>query len=113
MAYRSTRLEALADEAADGLQLLCDLERNWFDARRAAAAGRRSTSRAAAAVDILAAAPLASATTLAAGLGMDRRRGNAPLEAAAVRVGQAWRRCATRSHRRAGLSPDVDVGVHL
>jgi len=42
-------LEALADEAADYLQLLYSMERAWFTAR-ASVAGRRSTSRAAAAV---------------------------------------------------------------
>ena len=62
-------LTALAVEAEDALDLLIDLERAWF-AARAAVAGRRRNSRAAAAVDILAAAPLVSATSLAAGLGM-------------------------------------------
>ncbi len=62
-------LTALGGEAADVLQLLLDLERAWFAARRKVA-GRRRNSRAAAAIDLLAAAPLLSATTLAAGLGM-------------------------------------------
>ena len=62
-------LSALADEAADGLDLLVAMERAWRAARRAVA-GRRRHSRAAAAVDILAAAPLVSASSLAAGLGM-------------------------------------------
>jgi len=62
-------LRALAGEAMDALQLLLDLERSWFAARRTVA-GRRRHSRAAAAVDILAAAPVISATSLAAGLGM-------------------------------------------
>ena len=62
-------LTALAVEAEDALDLLFAMERSWF-AARAAVAGRRRTSRAAAAVDILAAAPLVSATSLAAGLGM-------------------------------------------
>jgi len=62
-------LSALADEAADYLELLSQMERAWLGARRAVA-GRRRTSRAAAAVDILAAAPLVSATSLAAGLGI-------------------------------------------
>ena len=62
-------LAALADEAADGLQLLLDLERAWFAARRAIG-GRRRHSRASAAVDLLAAAPLISATSLGVGLGM-------------------------------------------
>jgi hypothetical protein len=62
-------LTALADEAADGLQLLQTLERAWF-AARSQAADRRSTSRAGAAIDVLAAAPLVSATSLGKALGM-------------------------------------------
>lgn len=62
-------LHALAGEAGDALSLLTDMERAWFAARQAVA-GRRRNSRAGAAVDLLAAAPLLSATTLAEGLGM-------------------------------------------
>jgi hypothetical protein len=62
-------LAALAEEAADGLQLLQTLERAWF-AARSLAGGRRSTSRAGAAIDVLAAAPLVSATSLGRALGM-------------------------------------------
>jgi hypothetical protein len=62
-------LSALAGEAEDGLALLALLERQWFAARRAVA-GRRRDSHAAAAIDILAAAPLVSATTLAQALGI-------------------------------------------
>jgi hypothetical protein len=62
-------LDALAEEAEDGIALLVTLERHWFAARRAVA-GRRRDSRAAAAVDILAASPLVSATTLGQALGM-------------------------------------------
>ena len=62
-------LDALAAEAVEGLQLLLELELSWIAARNAVA-GRRRTSRAAAAVDLLAAAPLLSASTLARGLGM-------------------------------------------
>ena len=62
-------LQAVAAEAADGRQLLMDLERAWFGAR-AAVVGRRRDSHAAAAVDVLAAVPLISATSLAAGLGI-------------------------------------------
>ncbi len=62
-------LHGLASEAADGRQLLMDLERVWL-AARAAVAGRRRDSHAAACVDVLAATPLISATSLAAGLGM-------------------------------------------
>jgi hypothetical protein len=62
-------LTALSEEADDGRQLLMDMERTWFSARRAVA-GRRKNSRAAIAVDLLAAAPLISAPSLAVGLGM-------------------------------------------
>jgi hypothetical protein len=60
---------AIAREAADGLDLLYATERAWFDARRGIA-GRRKNSHDAAAVDVLAAAPLLSATTLARVLGI-------------------------------------------
>jgi hypothetical protein len=66
-AWMAAFLDALADEAADGRQLLLDLEQAWF-AARATASGRRRDSHAAAAIDLLAAAPLLSATTLAAAL---------------------------------------------
>jgi len=62
-------LGAVAAEAADGRQLLLDLERAWFGARTQVA-GRRRDSHAAAAVDRLAAVPLLSATSLAGGLGI-------------------------------------------
>lgn len=62
-------LRALAEEAANGRQLLTDLERAWFEAR-AAIAGRRRDSHATAAVGLLAATPVLSATTLAKGLGL-------------------------------------------
>ena len=99
-------LEALADEAADYLQLLFDLERGWF-AARSAVAGRRRTSRAAAAIDLMAAAPLVSATTLAGGLGMAVKNATALLDAFA-RSGIAVE-VTHRSKRRlfglAGLAP--------
>jgi hypothetical protein len=62
-------LTALAVEADDARQLLLDMERAWFTARNAVA-GRRSNSRAGIAIDLLAAAPLISAPSLATGLGM-------------------------------------------
>lgn len=62
-------LEALAAEAGDGLVLLRRIERQWY-AARAAVAGRRRDSHAAAAIDLLAAAPLLSATSLARLLGI-------------------------------------------
>jgi hypothetical protein len=68
-AWAPAFLQAVAAEAADARQLLMDLERAWF-ASRAAVAGRRRDSHAAAAVDVLAAVPLISATSLAGGLGI-------------------------------------------
>jgi hypothetical protein len=62
-------LTALAGKAEDGLALLARLERHWF-AARTVVAGRRRDSHAAAAIDILAAAPLVSATTLGQALGI-------------------------------------------
>ena len=62
-------LRALEREAADGLDLLFAMERAWFEARRAIT-GRRRTSYTGAAVDVLAAAPVLSATTLASILGI-------------------------------------------
>jgi hypothetical protein len=62
-------LTAVAGEAEDGLALLARLERHWV-AARAAVAGRRRDSHAGAAIDILAAAPLVSATTLGQALGI-------------------------------------------
>ena len=57
-------LKALAEEADAGIALIRRLERQWL-AARAATRGRRRDSHAAAAVDILAAAPIVSATSLA------------------------------------------------
>jgi len=71
-AWLTAFLEALASEALDYHQLLIDLEREWFSAR-GRVAGRRRNSRAAMAIDVLAAAPLLSATTLAKAIGMSIR----------------------------------------
>jgi len=68
-AWTGEFLRAIAAEAADGLQLLRVLERDWH-AGRHAVRDRRRGSYAAAAVDALAAAPVLSATTLAAALGI-------------------------------------------
>ena len=62
-------LAAIEREAADGLNLLYAMERAWFAARHAVA-GRRKDSHDAAAVDVLAAVPVLSATTLARILGI-------------------------------------------
>ncbi len=62
-------LEALAGEATDYIEMLRSLERGWC-AARARVPAQRSTSRAALAVDVMAATPLISATTLAKAIGM-------------------------------------------
>jgi hypothetical protein len=90
-------LAALAEEAVDGAALLARLERSWF-AARAAVAGRRRDSRAAAAIDILAAAPLVSATTLGQALGMATNNATRLLDGF-VRLGVA-RELTHRSKRR-------------
>jgi hypothetical protein len=111
-------LIALADEAEDGLQLLADMERVWFAARRAVAGGR-SDSRAGPAIDLMAATPLVSATSLASGLGMAVKNATALLdrfcrEGIAIELTHrskrrlyglaALRRCATGWRRRGGPS---------
>jgi hypothetical protein len=62
-------LHALADEAEHGLQTMMTLERAWFTAR-GRAGGQRRTSRAAMAIDVMAATPLVSASSLSRALGM-------------------------------------------
>ena len=62
-------LQSLASEAETGLDLLRDLERSWLTAR-AGLGKRRRSSRAAQAIDLLAAAPIMSAKTLAMRLDM-------------------------------------------
>ncbi|MBY0332202.1 MAG: hypothetical protein K2X49_16210, partial [Acetobacteraceae bacterium] len=72
-------LLALAEEAEATLDLLRDLERGWIAARGAIGVRRRH-SRAPAAVDLLAAAPLLSATTLARALDLSVKSALALLE---------------------------------
>ena len=103
-------LSALADEAADGLDLLVALERAWRAARRAVA-GRRRHSRAAAAVDLLAAAPLVSASSLAAGLGMAVKNATLLLDdfcAAGIAI-EVTHRSKRRLFGLTGLAPLRDV----
>jgi len=100
-------LDAVAGEAETALELLLGLERAWRAARATAAAGRRRTSRAATAVDLLAAAPLVSAASLAAGLGMAVKNATALLdrfcrEGVAVEV---THRASRRLFGLAGLAP--------
>lgn len=106
-----TFLDALAAEAVRALDLLVDLEPAWHAARRAAAAGRRRHSRAPAAADVLAAAPLASAATVAAALGVAPKNALAIL-AALVRDGVAVevsRRAARRLWGLRGMAPLAEV----
>ncbi|MBS0639581.1 MAG: hypothetical protein JSS43_06895 [Proteobacteria bacterium] len=81
-AWLTVFLESLAAEAADGLQCVMTLEHAWFSARTRVAArdGRRSTSRAARAIDVMAAAPLVSATSLGRALGMAPQNAGVLLE---------------------------------
>jgi hypothetical protein len=103
-------LSALADEAADALALLVALERAWRAARRAVS-GRRRHSRAAAAVDLLAAAPLVSASSLAAGLGMAVKNATLLLDdfcAAGIAI-EVTHRSKRRLFGLTGLAPLRDV----
>lgn len=103
-------LTALADEADDGLHLLADLERAWV-AARAVVAGRRRHSRAGAAVDLLAAAPLLSATSLAAGIGMAVNNAAALLDGfcAAGIVVEVTHRAKRRLFGLTGMAPLADA----
>jgi hypothetical protein len=105
-AWTTEFLRALAVEAADERQLLIDLERAWFTAR-AAVAGRRRDSHAAAAVDLLAATPLISATTLTKGLCLAVKNAIRLLDslvAAGVAV-EVTRRCKRRLFGLKGMAP--------
>jgi hypothetical protein len=73
-------LAALTEEAATGTEYLRLLEREWF-AARSAVRDRRRDSRAVVAVDIMAAAPVISATSLASGLSIAVKNASALLEA--------------------------------
>jgi hypothetical protein len=83
-AWSGAFLAALAEEAEAGFSLLRLLEREWF-AARSAIQDRRRDSHAAAAVDIMAAAPVVSATSLAAGLGIAVKTAMALLDAFVTR----------------------------
>ena len=73
-------LAALAEEAETRTELLRLMEREGF-AARSAVRDRRRDSRAVVAVDIMAAAPVISATSLAGGLGIAVKNASALLEA--------------------------------
>ena len=99
-------LRALAAETADALGLLATMERAWL-AARATVADRRTTSRAARAIDLLAAAPALSASTLARRLGMAVNNATALLDgfcAAGIAV-EVSHRAKRRLFGLAGLAP--------
>jgi hypothetical protein len=99
-------LTALADEVEDGLQLLADMERILV-CRPPGMSGGRSDSRAGPAIDLMAATPLVSATSLASGLGMAVKNATALLgrfcrEGIAIEVTHRSKR---RLYGLAGLAP--------
>lgn len=103
-------LDALRAEATRSQDLLRSLERGWASARARAPAQRR-TSRAALAVDVMAAAPLVSATTLARSVGMSIKCAGELLErfvAADIAV-EVTHRSARRLFGLAGLAPVREV----
>ena len=73
-------LHALTDEAEDYHQLLIAMEREWFSARHHVAGRHRSNSRAPMAIDVMAAAPLISATTLASAIGISIKSATVTLD---------------------------------
>jgi hypothetical protein len=99
-------LEAIAAEAADYHELLRELERRWFDARGRIII-RRGTSRAGLAVDVLAAAPLMSATTLARAIGMSVKRAIELLDRFVAQgvVVEVTHRSARRLFGLSGMAP--------
>ncbi len=103
-------LRSLEREAADGLDLLVAMERRWFAARRGVT-GRRKTSHAAATVDVLAAAPVISATSLARILGIAVKNALRLLDelcAAEIAI-EVTHRSKRRLFGLAGLAPLRDV----
>nr|WP_246401737.1 hypothetical protein [Gluconacetobacter dulcium] len=100
-------LQALAAEARDGLRQLGLLEQAWRQARQIVATGRRSNSRAPAALDLIAAAPLISAGTLAGCLRMAPKNALALLDRFADQgvVVEVTHRSARRLFGLKGLAP--------
>ena len=99
-------LHAIAGEAEAWLDLLFNMDRTWLEARRRVA-GRRSNSRAPLAIDVMAAMPLISATTLAGSIGMSIKNAGILLErfcAESVAV-EVTHRSARRLFGLSGLAP--------
>jgi hypothetical protein len=103
-------LGAIEYEASDGLDLLYILERAWFEAR-SGIAGRRKDSHDARAVDVLAAAPVLSATTLARILGIAVKNAIRILDALVARdiVIEVTHRSKRRLFGLRGLTPLREV----
>ena len=101
-----TFLQAIEREAADDLDLLNTMERAWFEARHSIA-GRRKDSHVTAAVDLLAAAPVLSATTLARILGVAVKNATRILDEllAAGTAIEVTHRSKRRLFGRQGLTP--------
>ena len=103
-------LRALEREATDSLDLLYMMERSWFEARHGIA-GRRKNSHASQAVDLLAAAPMLSATTLARILGIAVKNAIRildELQAAGIAI-EITHRSKRRLFGLAGLAPLREV----
>lgn len=100
-------LQALAAEARDGLRQLGLLEQAWRQARQVVSTGRRRNSRAPAALDLIAAAPLISAGTLAGCLRMAPKNALALLDRFADQgvVVEVTHRSARRLFGLKGLAP--------
>jgi hypothetical protein len=122
--WAAAYLKALAEEAEAGIALLRLLERQWF-AARTAIRGRRRDSHAVVAVDILAAAPIISATSLARDLDIAVKnavhcstrlshaasRSKSPIARSAACSGSStWRLCARKQHRRAARCGGAGAG---
>lgn len=101
-------LRALEKVAAHGLDLLTTLERAWL--ARALLGHRRKTSHAASAVDLLAATPLMSVTTLASALGIAVKNAIRILDQLSA-AGIALELTGPRPHR--SLRPDGDAARPL
>jgi len=103
-------LKTFTTEAEDGLDLLYTLERPWFEARHSVAR-RRKNSRAGMAVDVLAAAPVLSATSLAGIFGIAVKNALRILDelvAAEIAI-EVTRRSKGRLFGLKGLAPLRDV----
>ncbi len=107
-----TFLDALGEEAETTLDLLVTLERGWLAARRLVPSQRR-TSRATLAVDVMAATPLISATTLAQAIGMSIKGATVLLDrlAAAGIAVEVTHRAARRLFGLAGMVPVREVSA--